>query len=222
MLPGPRTRPRRPRRLYMHRAHLRRRKTDSVMVFAVPYVCWTKIELVDLGVLKTSMHANVLARARHGRLDGMLLLLTSLEVRAYPAPRTVRHYRPPLQQKLWRKLNCSWITLQRKTRSTNGGPPFRVSSATPTTTLHDGLASPLPASPPCGRAAALACRPCCSHRLHDRCTADLLGGLYPRGCCAALPGCHHCACKPALNPCWDATILAWPSSSSNHWPPTCF
>ena len=45
----------------MHRAHLRRRKTDSVMVFAVPYVCWTKIELVDLGVLKTNMHANMLA-----------------------------------------------------------------------------------------------------------------------------------------------------------------
>ena len=45
----------------MHRAHLRRRRIDIVMVFAVPYVCWTKIELVDLGVLKTSMHANVLA-----------------------------------------------------------------------------------------------------------------------------------------------------------------
>ena len=60
----------------MHRAYLRRRRTDSVMVFAVPYVCWTKIELVDLGVLETSMHANMLARARHGRLDGILLLLT--------------------------------------------------------------------------------------------------------------------------------------------------
>ena len=61
---------------YMSRAHLRRRRTDSVMVFAVPYVRWDKIKLVDLGVLKTSMHANVLARARHGRLDGILLLLT--------------------------------------------------------------------------------------------------------------------------------------------------
>ena len=76
MLPGPRTRLRRPRRPRMFRAHLRRRRTDSVMVFAVPYVCWTKIELVDLGVLKTNMHANMLARARHGRLDGILLLLT--------------------------------------------------------------------------------------------------------------------------------------------------
>ena len=60
----------------MHRTHLKKRRTDSVMVFAVPYVCWTKIELVDLGMLKTSMHANMLARARHGRLDGILLLLT--------------------------------------------------------------------------------------------------------------------------------------------------
>ena len=50
--------------------------TNNVMVLVVPYVCWVKIELVDLGVLKTSMHANMLARARHGRLDGMLLLLT--------------------------------------------------------------------------------------------------------------------------------------------------
>ena len=46
------------------------------MVLAVPYVHWTKIELVDLGVLKTSMHASMLARARHGHLDGILLLLT--------------------------------------------------------------------------------------------------------------------------------------------------
>ena len=76
MLPGPRTRLRRPWRPYMFRAHLRRRRTDSVMVLAVPYVCWAKIELVDLGVLKTSMHANMLARVRHGRLDGILLLLT--------------------------------------------------------------------------------------------------------------------------------------------------
>ena len=60
----------------MYRAHLRRRRTDSIMVLAVPYVYWTKIELVDLGVLKTSMHANTLAQERHGRLDGILLLLT--------------------------------------------------------------------------------------------------------------------------------------------------
>ena len=60
----------------MYRAHLRRRRTDNVMVFAVPYVRWDKIELVDLRVLKTSMHANMLTRAGRGRLDGILLLLT--------------------------------------------------------------------------------------------------------------------------------------------------
>ena len=76
VLPGPRTRLRRPRRPYMHRAHLRKRGTDSVMVLVVRYVRWTKTEPVDLGVLKTSMHASMLARARHGRLDGILLLLT--------------------------------------------------------------------------------------------------------------------------------------------------
>ena len=46
------------------------------MVLAVPYVRWTEIELVDLEMLKTSMRANMLARARHGRLDEILLLLT--------------------------------------------------------------------------------------------------------------------------------------------------
>ena len=46
------------------------------MVLVEPCVCWTKIKLVGLGVLKASMHANMLARERHGRLDGILLLLT--------------------------------------------------------------------------------------------------------------------------------------------------
>ena len=76
VLPGPRTRLRRPRRPYTHRAHLRRRGTKSVIVFAVPCVRWNKIELVGLAVLKTGMHANMLARARHGHPDGILLLLT--------------------------------------------------------------------------------------------------------------------------------------------------
>src|SRR3954470_16227986 len=123
----------------MHRAHLRRRRTGSVVVLMVPYARWTQIELADLGMLQASMRANVLARAKHGRLDGILLLLTQLEVRAYPAPRSVRHHHPPLQQKLWREPNCSWITLQRPTRSTTGGPPFRVSSASPTATPHGSL-----------------------------------------------------------------------------------
>ena len=76
VLPSPRTRLHKPRRLYMFRAPLRRRGTSSVMAFAAPYVRWAKIKLVDLGALKTSMHASVLARAGHGRLDGILLLLT--------------------------------------------------------------------------------------------------------------------------------------------------
>ena len=64
----------------MHRAHLRRRGIDNVMVLAVPYVRWVKAKLVDRGTLKANMRVNMLARARHGRLDEMLLLLTLLEV----------------------------------------------------------------------------------------------------------------------------------------------
>ena len=69
------------------------------------------------------------------------------------------HCRPPLEQKLWRKLNCSWITFQQQTRSMNGGPPFRVSSASPTATLHGGrvhrsrgktaMHEPMGVQPPC-------------------------------------------------------------------------
>ena len=77
------------------------------MAFAAPYVRWTKIKLVVLMALKTNMHVNMLARAKYGRLDGALLLLTWLGVRARPTPRTVHLRRPPLQQKPWRELNCS-------------------------------------------------------------------------------------------------------------------
>ena len=66
-----------------------------------------KIKLVVLMALKTNMHVNMLARAKYGRLDGTLLLLTWLGVRACPAPHTVHLCRPPLQQKPWRELNCS-------------------------------------------------------------------------------------------------------------------
>ena len=76
VLPGPRTRLHKPWCLHIRRAPLRRRRTDSVMVLAVPYVCWAKIKLVDPGALKTSMRANVPARVRHGRPDGIMLLLT--------------------------------------------------------------------------------------------------------------------------------------------------
>ena len=46
------------------------------MAFAAPYVRWAKIKLVVLVALKTSMHANMLARVKYGLLDGVLLLLT--------------------------------------------------------------------------------------------------------------------------------------------------
>ena len=77
------------------------------MAFAAPYVRWAKIKLVVLVALKTNMHVNMLARAKYGRLDGALLLLTWLGVRARPIRRTVHLHRPPLQQKPWRELNCS-------------------------------------------------------------------------------------------------------------------
>src|SRR3954471_24799541 len=88
------------RRPNLHRAPLRRRGTGSVMVPTVPYARWTQIEPANPRALKASIRTNVLARAWHGCLDRVLLLLTWLEVRAHPAPRVVRHRCPPLQQKL--------------------------------------------------------------------------------------------------------------------------
>ena len=67
------------------------------MAFAAPYVRWAKIKLVVLVALKTNMHVNMLARAKYGRLDGALLLLTWLEVEARRGPHSFR--RRPRQQK---------------------------------------------------------------------------------------------------------------------------
>ena len=64
----------------MRRAPLRRRGIDNAMVLLVPYSRWNKAKLVDRGTLKANMRVNMLARARYGRLDEMLLLLTLLEV----------------------------------------------------------------------------------------------------------------------------------------------
>ena len=64
----------------MHRTPLRRCETDNAMVLLAPYSHWNKAKLVDRGTLKANMRVNMLARARHGRLDEMLLLLTLLEV----------------------------------------------------------------------------------------------------------------------------------------------
>ena len=77
------------------------------MAFAAPYARYPKIKLVVRVAFKTSMHASMLAPVRCVRLDGTLLLLTWLGVRACPAPRTIHLCRPPLQQKPWRELNCS-------------------------------------------------------------------------------------------------------------------
>ena len=89
---------------------LRRCQTSSDAVPEVPYACWDVARPAGHGTLK----ANVLARARRGRRDGNMLLLTWLEVRACPAPRTVRCRFPPLQQKPWLGLSCSSTSLQRR------------------------------------------------------------------------------------------------------------
>ena len=78
--PGPRTRPRKLQRLYIRRTPPRRCRIDNATVLLAPYSRWNKAKLVDRGTLKANMHANMLARARRGRLDEMLLLLTLLEV----------------------------------------------------------------------------------------------------------------------------------------------
>ena len=78
--PDLRTRPRKLRRHYMHRTTLRRRGIDNAMVLLAPCSRWNKPKLVDRGTLKANMRVNILARARDGRLDEMLLLLTMLEV----------------------------------------------------------------------------------------------------------------------------------------------
>ena len=80
MSPDPRTRPRKLRRPYMRRAPLRRCEIDNAMVLLAPCSRWNKAQPADRGTLKANTHASMLARARHGRLDEMLLLLTLLEV----------------------------------------------------------------------------------------------------------------------------------------------
>ena len=69
--PGPRTRPRNLRRLYIRRSPPRRCGIDNAMVLLAPYSHWT---------LKANTPVSTLVRARYDRLDEMLLLLTLLEV----------------------------------------------------------------------------------------------------------------------------------------------
>ena len=78
--PGPRTRPHKLQRLYIHRSPPRGCRIDNATVLLIPCSRWNKAKLVGRGTLKANMRVNMLARARHGRLDEMLLLLTLLEV----------------------------------------------------------------------------------------------------------------------------------------------
>src|SRR3954462_13771534 len=87
-----------PRRPNSHRVPLRRRGTCSILVPTVPYARWTQIELANPRALKASIRTNVLARAWHGCLERVLLLLTWLEVRAHPPRRAFPPRSPPLQQ----------------------------------------------------------------------------------------------------------------------------
>src|SRR3954466_13842403 len=107
------------------RAPPRRRGTNSGLVPMAPYARWTQIGPVGPKALRASKRTSVLERAWRGYLDRALLLLTWLGVRAHPAPRAIRRLFPPPQQKLSNELSCSWTTLQRRTSSTAGGPPFR-------------------------------------------------------------------------------------------------
>ena len=80
--PSPRTRRTtgqtpRPRCPYTHHVPLRRCQTSSDVVPEVPYACWDVARPASHGTLK----ANAPARARRGRRDGNVLLLTRLEVR---------------------------------------------------------------------------------------------------------------------------------------------
>ena len=78
--PGPRTRPGKLQRLYIHRTPPKRCRIDNTMVLLASYSRWNKAKLVGRGTLKANMHANTLARARCGRLREVMLLLTLLEV----------------------------------------------------------------------------------------------------------------------------------------------
>ena len=57
--PGPRTRPRKLRRLYIYRTPHRRCRIDNAMVYLAPYSRWSKAELVDREMLKANMRVNM-------------------------------------------------------------------------------------------------------------------------------------------------------------------
>ena len=118
--PDPRTgRTTEPRSPWTRRVHLSTRRPSSAMSREVASACWGKAKPEARGTPRTPVRA----QAKRRRRRGTPLLLTSLEVRAYPAPRTARPRSPPLQQKRSQGRNCSSTFLQRPTRPKNGGPP---------------------------------------------------------------------------------------------------
>ena len=85
--PDPRTgRTTEPRSPWTHRVHLSTQQPSSAMSQEVASACWAKDKPEVRGMPRTTVRA----QAKRRRRRGTPLLLTSLEVRAYPAPRTAR------------------------------------------------------------------------------------------------------------------------------------
>ena len=117
--PDPRTeRTTEPRSPWTHRVHLSTRRPSSAIPREVVSACWGKAKPEARGTPWTPIRA----QAKQRRRRGTPLLLTLLEVRAYPAPRTARPRSPLLRQKRSQGRSCSSIFLQRPTRPRNGGP----------------------------------------------------------------------------------------------------
>ena len=117
--PDPRTgRTTGPRSPWTRHVHRNIRRPRSAIPRGVVSACWDKAKLEVRGTPRTPVRA----QAKRRRRRGTPLLLTSLEVRAYPAPRTARPRSPLLRQKRSQGRSCSSIFLQRPTRPRNGGP----------------------------------------------------------------------------------------------------
>ena len=117
--PNPRTgRTTEPRSPWTRRVHLSTRQPSSAIPQEVVSACWGK----DKPEARRTPRTTVRAQAKRRRRRGTPLLLTLLEVRAYPAPRTARPRSPLPQQKRSQGRSCSSIFLQRPTKPRNGGP----------------------------------------------------------------------------------------------------
>lgn len=83
---------------------------------------------------RTDTRVSMLAEAAHDRRIVMRLLLTLLEVRASHVPRICRRHLH--QRKHWRERSFFWTFLPPRRSLTNGEPPSRILSASPTQTDH--------------------------------------------------------------------------------------